>query len=613
MATRTANLTSYSAPINPQIRAMVQQTKTQPTGNEKPGQIIGDPIFFREDLAECRLKFNFLEASYKGGPEYKDAKDCKGQPVLIEHENERTDLTLTGASVPNASDQVNKSEATLKSEKYGRRKRTASYINYVRPIVDKIRAYVLQTVPVRPEDDKEISKEIARIELDKKIDRFLLDGLIFTEAWIGFDTKSFTPQTGRKTVTQAEIDKADPKHRGKPYIVNIDPRCVVDYDIDEDTGEVTRVVIEEVVRSKASIMSQTSLSVFYREWTKTSWTLYRLVPNTSGDIRVVRDNGGSHSFGRCPFFRGVIPFPIKDICELNRHHFNVGSVLDEEEYANTFSQRYITGMSPADVAVTDRGAGNTMVLPSEFAKVGIISGDPQQSVALMTRLEDIKIAIFDIVSMNHPEKSVSESAEKKKRDLEALYTLLSKIADVVETVENDLLLAMEIYKPEDDTKRSHYNKQFDVFSVGELIGQVNEVSKAPFVAPTLKRRLTLALAQKVDPFGPHGTYKSEVDGMFDTSSTIIESLMGMKREGAMTTEMLVTALSIPKTFVSSLEDAIDMHTQANLIGPGLGGSSDGTDIPIDSRNTPTSDGNTNPAGGAPAIPAKPRRGKAGGV
>lgn len=611
MASRTANLTTQSPPFNPIITPAPGLSKPDKAGASPTPQFTqtGIPFFLSADLKERRLMFNFLDLAYEGGPAYRTGKDYRGMMILIEHENERADPLLSPTAVPTASQTVNKSEATLKNEKYPRRLRMVSYVNFVKPIIDKFWSYVLGVDPVRPED-KAITDAIKRIELDKNIDEMTADGLKFTEAWIGYDAANITLPDGKTTMSKAEIAAIDPKHKGEPYIVRIDPRCIADFD--EAAGDITRVVIEEVQRTKGSIARPETKQVMYREWDAEGWRLYRLVINDKGEEFLVLVDQGSHTFGRCPFFRAIFPFPSKDIADLNRQHFNLGSVLDEELYQNTFSQRYVTGETAENITGCDKGAGNTMVLPNSNSKVGIIAGDPAQAQSLMARRQEIKDSIFELVSMAPMGKNVAESAEKKKRDLEALYTLLTKIAEVVETVENKLLIAMGIYAEEDDAQRTHYNRQFDVFTIDDLIAQNSDLAEASFIPPRLKRRLSLALSQKIDPFGPHKDYVADVDSMFDTSTAIVESLMGMKREGSLTPDMLVVALGIPKDLADDLCEAMNQHPDPNApIDPltgmpmdmaGDAGGGDNPSMSVDDTGaapTPTKDksnGNTAKSG-----------------
>jgi len=550
------NANMASPPLAIPLSPMTQQDKTiTPTAADKPKPVgSGLGIFFMENLRERRATFDFLELAYKGGPKFKYGRDWKGLNVLIEHENERVDMLLNSTRIPTAADVVNRSEAALKGDKFFRRQRSASYVNFVKPIEDKIRSYVFSVAPVRPKGE-EIEARLRQIKIDENVDEMVADGLRFTEAWIGFDAKKIVPAPGKTFVTKEEVKAQDPEFGGETYIVRVDPRNVVDFV--EEAGKVRRVVIEEIVETKASFTTPKTRSVFYREWTETDWTLYELVKNSSGDDELRRVDGSTHEFNCCPFRRVCFPFPSEDLADLNRQHFNISSLLDEELYQNTFSQRVVSGVKPEDMKMSDRGAGNTMVLPEPDAKIEVISGDPRQAQVLMDRLAKIQSAMYELVSLDVVNKAVAESAEKKKRDLEPLYAVLKKIAKAAEDAENWLLTKMGVYAEDDHEQRSKYSQKFDIYTIDDLILQLNELAKASFAPVSLKRRLCLALAQKIDPFGPHVEYEAEVEQMFDSNPAIVDAMMTLKRENALTPDMLVRTLGVPDDLAHDLIELMD--------------------------------------------------------
>lgn len=631
MATKSLNAPSYAPPFNPRITPVAPQDKSGSAATANTDAPSARAIFFMAGLAERRMQFSFMELSYRGGPEYKRGKDAQGYPILIEHENERVD-PLGSTRIPTASEVANRSEAALKGDKYTRRQRTAVYVNLAKPIQDIYRAYVLSVPPSRPDSDEEIKAELSRVKIDENIDEMVEDGLKFEEAWIGFDARQILPGANGRTSKQDAIDQ-DPEHQGKPYIVRHDPRCIVDFS--ESAETVTRVVIEEDVVTKTSIAKPEERRTFYREWTATEWTLFELVDDGKGGQTLARVGGSPHKFGRCPYRRVRFKFPAKDLCELNKYLFNKQSLLDEENYQNTFTQRWASGTSAEEFSRTDRGAGNTILLPNPESKLGIIGGDPAQAEVLMKIMGSTVQAMYDLVAYSPVNKNVAESAEKKVRDLESLYKFLGQIADEVEEAENWLLVAMGVYPAEDETKRSRYGKNFDVYSATDLMAQLEGLGKASFTPPTLKRRLSVALAGKLDPFGPQDQYKAEADELFDAQPTAVDALMSMKREGAMTPDMLAAAISLPAKFMADLEEAMASHPDPNAPGGISPGNNDGgpdvPDVPEDSSGpggggeggdgvgpgggSPRPSDGADPASGADAggIQAGGGNGRAGGV
>ena len=590
-----ANMASPPSAIS--LSPMAPQDKTiSPTAAEKPKAVgSGLGVFFMENLRDRRATFDFLELAYKGGPKFKYGRDWKGLNVLIEHENERVDMLVNSTRIPTAADVVNRSESALKGDKFFRRQRSASYVNFVKPIEDKIRSYVFSVPPVRPKGE-EIEARLRQIKIDENIDEMVADGLRFTEAWIGFDAKKIVPAPGKTFVTKEELMAQDPEFGGETYIVRVDPRNIVDFS--EEAGKILRVVIEEVVEAKTSLTQPKVRRVFYREWTENDWTLYELVKNASGEDELRRVDGSAHEFGCCPFRRVCVPFPTEDLVDLNRQHFNISSLLDEEMYQNTFSQRVVSGVKPEDMKMSDRGAGNTMVLPEPDAKIEVIAGDPRQSQVLMERLAKIQASMFELVSLDVVNKAVAESAEKKKRDLEPLYAVLKKIAKAAEDAENWLLTKMGVYAEDDQEQRTKYSQKFDIYTIDDLISQLNELAKASFAPVSLKRRLSLSLAQKIDPFGPHVEYEQEVEQMFDSNPAIVDAMMTLKREGALTPDMLVRSLGVPEDLAHDLIELMDHpDPMADPAGgpPDPNAPSDGED-PADAMSSVSDDGEDGPSG-----------------
>ena len=196
------------------------------------------------------------------------------------------------------------------------------------------------------------------------------------------------------------------------------------FDFDEDPDDehvITRVVYEEITITKGSLIEKPVTKITYKEWTDKTWTVYRQANDseksndTSKGVEVVVESQGTHDFKVCPWIRFRPPFPIEDIAELNRALFNINSLLDEELYNCTFTQKWITGEKPDNIAGTEGGTGNTIVVPNIDAKIGVFGAVSGQSVALMDRINHLRDGIYMIVSMEGSStKNVAETAEKKE-------------------------------------------------------------------------------------------------------------------------------------------------------------------------------------------------------
>jgi len=515
---------------------------------------------FMENVQERIALMNFLECSYNGGIKYKEATDAHGNPVLIEHENE-VPFGSHSQSLFQRAQQAGNSESQKKMDRYFRRKRIASYENHVKPIVDKIASYVLRNEPIRHEKAKQ---EMDRLELAKWIESMVLEGLKIGEAWIGWDAAPINPDA---QVTRAEARLIDPKNEGNSYIIMVDARRVVDFEID-DNDEVIRVVFEESIERKSTLTEKRSQQVIYKEWNDQEWVIYEQTKETQqandeiGGIPVKEIARSNHSFGRCPWVRFVPPFPIEDIAELNRALFNMSSLLDEELYNSTFTQKWITGEKVENVNGAEGGTGNTIVIQSPDAKCGTFGAVPGQSNALMDRVNHLRDAIYMIVSMESSStKNVAETAEKKKRDLESLYTMLVQIARTAEYAENLLLIGMEIIEEDNQDQWTKFDNKFDVNSVSELQAEIELLNRIPFSPASLKRKLAEQLSSKLDPFGDQAAYVEEIGKIVDSTEGFLKGVEILVDKKLATPEILADLLGIPDNQRAAFIESLAQHAE----------------------------------------------------
>lgn len=561
---------------NTSIAGRVQQASGSTTSATEPVAMT-QTAYMLCNLPDRRLRFDFLDLSYKGGVDYKYGMDMKGFPVLIEHEAELGTAQVDGGllySQMAASATGARSKEQIKRERYFRRQRVANYENHYQPVIDKIAAYLLRNAPKR---DEKKSPEFTRIDIGTWMFLVALDALKYTEGWIGFDTV-YLPQIDEEgddiAYTAGEVEEIDPKNKGEKYIVMCDPRRIVDFDQDDD-GTVTRVVIEEVTRIKGSFTKEEKTRTRYKEWTANDWTLYKLTSEETpmtveGEIEVELDEGPiTHAFGVCPWYRLNPSFPSEDIAEANRALFNMSSLLDEELYKNTFTQQYITGAKVEDVNKTMmKGSGNTIVIEPTGAQIGVFGAVVGQAQSLLDKCNDLRDQIYRFVSMQDQKtKNVAEAAEKKKRDLEALYTLLVRLVKPIETLENNLLDGMGIIDKVNNDSLTTYDRKFDVSSVEELYDQLIAQSKVPFSPPSFKRRLTLMLLNKLDPYGDQQKYKDEIDQMIDTSPDVVDAVAQLALAGIGVAEIYNTLLGVPEKLKARVQEALDQHAaSANPFG-----------------------------------------------
>lgn len=546
--------------------------------------------YFMPDLTKRVMRMDFLELTYKGGLDYKHGVDGEGQPVLIQHEGEYVGA-MVQSSVINLG---HPSPDGMFIDRYTRRRRMAAYENQYRPIVDKFSAYITQSVPKRSDA---VQKALPRVKLDTFVRDMIECGLKLTESWLGWDAAKLPTDTN---LTKADAKRADPQNHGEAYLVAREPQAVVDFD-EDDSRQITRVVFEEVRTTKASLTQPAQSVTQFREWTATEWVLYEAVTKKSlGDgvetltpclvesyttpIDIREVERGTHSFGKCPWVRFCPKFPSEDLAELCRALFNTSSLLDEEVYKNTFTQKYATGIRPEDLIAATTGPGNWLAFPEATVKVGVLGSIEGQAQVLMARMEQLRESIFSIVSLDHTKavKQAAESAEKRKMDLENLYSALVKIVEEVERCENLILIGLGLSVEDKTESLSRYDRKFDVNTLQDLLDQLKAVASVPFVPATFRRRMAEMVMAKLDPFGDAEEYGDDVENTIDVTVATAQALDTLKTAGCLTGELAATALGVPDDEREEFIAAFDAHpaNQPSAFGPG------GTTPELDANGDP---------------------------
>lgn len=569
------------------------------------------PFHYSEQHGYRVAVMNFLELTYNGGVQYKHGNDAFGNPVLIEHENEQADFRK--ANTYNMAQQSGpKSISEMSSNRYMRRKRIAVYHNLARPLIDKVGAYLTRSKPRRNEAKK---ADWQRLRIDDWIEAMIEQGLKLTESWIGFDSAKLPDSVN----TEAVAAQVDPKNQGKPYIVMADPRDVVDWDIDQ-SGEVTRVVIRYERKTKASFTDPGTTVIRYKEWTATDWTEYELVrtpmnENTTGkaadtgptgpQVRLIETK--AHAFGRCPWFRFKPQYPTEDLAELCRALFNKSSLLDEEHYNNTFTQKWVTGVKQESLKNVQFGSGNLLVFEQPDAATGTYGAIPGQAESLAAECERLRNAVYELVSMQHGgTKNVAESAEKKKRDLESLYTTLVEITKDIEKIDNGLTVGMDLAKADSENDLAQYSRSFDVASISELMENLEAISRQSFVPPDFRRSQAKVLMQKLEPFGDQAAYAEACDELIDISDTAVAAVTALSNAGMMTPEIAARVLGVPENETNEFVAGVEQHkaattpNPADLVPPGEGD----TGAPVDQTEGDGAEGE--PAQPKPGAKPKPK-------
>lgn len=518
----------------------------------------------------------FLRMSYNCDDDYRRGLDQFGEPIILPHEGEAQIGGATGTATTVQQSMAQGSAAG--SLRYRRRVSMASPVPHFCSIVSQVAGYLTSAKPKRAES---LASEFARVKMDEWIAATVYDSLKFGRAWIGVDSKRIEPDSrdarGQPIVTAAAARQQDPENQGRPYIVSAEPDSIVDYSVDYDDkstfkqGRVYRVVIEYTQRSRESFASPEVESKFWIEWTDQWWAKYIEEIEVSGEgksqvaktvLKIVEVQ--THNFPACPWAFLDVMFPSMPLANMQRTHTNLISYKNEEHAQATFTQRYIVGVEGQGNSSIASGPGNTIFISNENAKVGSFGADPDQARSLAESADAIVTEMYEVACLdNTASKNVAEAATKKIRDMEPLYKYLEQATDSIETIDNWLATMLGILGDKSElASHTTYSRQFDVASIGEMISIAKELATAPFVPPTLLRRVIERIIAKLEPFSDDREYAEEVARQFNITPSLVSSISELQREGILTAEMLVRAMGMPDDLKSALLSRMALHNAA---------------------------------------------------
>ena len=427
---------------------------------------------------QTRLKIlEFLNLSYEGGTAYREGNDAAGNSVLVKSKREII--------------QYNQSDTT----NYEARKAFAVYRNYYKTIFDKIADYVLSQAVTR--DDGLQNTNVA-----DKMSKLVSYGVPQSIYYVGVDAPELQGEI-LSAYHQQVLEKT-------PYLILVDPRNVVDWEVDAD-GYFQRLVYTEQQIVKPSMADQETVYIIYREWTPAECRIYRVKENETPDVPT---EVKSHTFGAVPFDLFSPDLPNEDIADLNRHLFNLQSLQDMELVRNTFTSWLFAGLSMEDLFQRDEETGKVKgareigeaIFGDEAAKVTAISPDPDAARVLAEAILSDIDEIYRLAGLTKPQsKAQVESGEAKRRDFQDLEALLKSVAQEAERVENNLLPYIGEYEP------SQWPQQFDVRTIQEMLDDALKDLSMPFTPVSYMRKVRKELIEKRGPAVDNTIYVRDVD------------------------------------------------------------------------------------------------------
>lgn len=357
------------------------------------------------DRFKLLTKMNFYRASFNGGADYKNSLDTDGETVLIPHEQE--------------------SEIG-----YKRRKRSATYHNHCKPIIQKFNNLVFSSPIVRAQasgmwSDFMDDCDFLGTDLQNFIRRAVQNAQIDGSRYAIFESSK---NESVLTVAQALISNA------RPYLVDIDPRTVL---AERQLSNRLLQILIRVDKNSARLYDDTNV------------TIIRL--NDAGVV--IGMDITPHGFNRIP----VIKFlandeacsQLTDIAEVAKALFNLDALLSEEQARQVFTQWFAAGLdvTPTDPSIQGQGqtltpvtiGGRTLIATSNpnvsFTK---LIGDSSQSQSLMESMLKKVEEIQRLSGMRDPKVQEASGRALKILFDEALMQA-KMISANAEHAENDVI------------------------------------------------------------------------------------------------------------------------------------------------------------------------------
>ena len=402
-----------------------------------------------------------------------------------------------------------------------RRLARAFHLNYCRPVVD---TYVASIFRVGPTILPEAGASALLADADGRghglvdvMKRALTLAAVYGHVVIGVDR----PRTDARPATVA-----DELALGlRSYLYLVQPSDFLNWNADGAGGLEWALVRErrrDVSRTSAGTPADGERTR-YRLWTANGWTL---IDETGECV-----DEGDHPFGRVPFvscrFReGDDPVVgeslLSSIVYVNREIFNLGSLLGEILYRQTFSQLVAEG-SAAEYGengdISRLGTSSIFLYPEGRRAPEFINPDAAQADLLMRRIDALIDEIYRLASLSRGsarEGRVQSGISKAFDFLDTNHAL----ADAADNLARAFERALAIAAP-DWNARIRFPGDFGVSEPSALLDET-ERTLGLGVGPVFRRRVLERLARAVLrelPADQRGEVLREIATESDTNDT----------------------------------------------------------------------------------------------
>jgi len=307
-------------------------------------------------------QMRFHRASYDGGSDFKSILDDQNEPVLISHENE--------------------SEVG-----YNRRKRSATYHNHCKPIVQKFNNLVFSSPIIRDQstgqwqefvDDCDMLGTDLANYMRKVIQNAQIDGSRYT---IFESSKS----QDVVTVAQAMLENS------RPFLVDVDPRNVMAERV-VGNNRIMEILIR-ISKHEARLYDRHDVSII-----------------TLNDVgSVIGIDVFPHGYSDTPVVKFVANddsvSQLVDIAQVNKALFNLDALMSEELARQVFTQWFAAGL--------DAG-----------------SPDPTMNDVQSKPLQDVTVGGRKLIATSNPNVSFTRLSGDSSQAKSLQEAMLAKVEEI---------------------------------------------------------------------------------------------------------------------------------------------------------------------------------------
>lgn len=369
---------------------------------------------------------------------------------------------------------------------YDERRKRAFYIPYVGQLIDFIVAALSShEVELTSTGSSDSYYEVfadnlakpggTRMSLQQLLRQQILTALLLKRAWTLIDL----PKANNGAGATRPLNRADEDALGlrSAYAVVIEPECVLDWERDEESGELLWVLLCSTTRKRTTLdMARDHVVETYTHYTSTDWTRYVVeydekdgqpVNQPKDEALVNPSDGGPHSFGRVP----LVCLELDDglwaggkIESIATEHFNKRCALSWGQYKSLFQFIAVNlqGPTPNDPISEDTGRATNQIVGAGKVWVG---AEKDQIRYVSPDAEPFKVAMEDLaalrdemhrvlhqMALSQPNSAAAlqRSAESKQVDQAATTVVLKRLGQICREYAVDVFEMVSFGRGESD-------------------------------------------------------------------------------------------------------------------------------------------------------------------